>query len=130
MIATIKPRFVRNNGYGYPMKPGVVVVKETLVGAICKAFDVLPQDLTGKTRDVALVYPRHFFRYVLKNFTNYTLANIAELSGCRQHATIKHSVRTAENLMSTDAIYRAKCNRVLTKIANNQILMPKRKCQY
>lgn len=127
MIATInRPRFLQMRDYGYPIKPKSVRV--TLVGAVCRAFDVDAQALMSKTRAIDLVYPRHFYRYALKKFTNYTLDTIAELTGCTNHASVIHSVRTAENLMLTDADYRAKCDQVLKKILNNQILMPK-KCQ-
>ena len=53
----------------------------------------------------------------------YTIEQVAIMSGC-DRCTVIHSISECKNLMETDRIYREKCNQVIEKINNNQIILP------
>jgi hypothetical protein len=53
----------------------------------------------------------------------YTIEQVAIMSGC-DRCTIIHSISECKNLMETDRIYREKCNQVIEKLNNNQIILP------
>ena len=53
----------------------------------------------------------------------YTIEQVAIMSGC-DRCTVIHSISECKNLMETDRIYREKCNQVIEKLNNNQIVLP------
>ncbi len=125
--------------------PGIVLKKETLDKCISDIFGFPEVYLNVKGRYMCFMYAKHLKRYILErmlktgklaknDFTRhegkshrhkfkYTVPKIGHLSNCG-HATIIHASRTCQNLMDTDKAYREKCNKVIDKINNNQIILP------
>lgn len=64
------------------------------------AFNVDRDDVMGRTRIHNCVLARHAFAKIAKDNTTLTYAAIGRFLG-RDHATIHHSCRTAENYIET-----------------------------
>ena len=80
---------------------GQVIFRE-----VSKAFGVEESELQGKLRLQALAEARFAAMYFCRQYTPLTLAEVGELFGGRNHATIINGVRRFLDLKSVDADYR------------------------
>lgn len=69
----------------------------------CDYFEVLEEDLRGKSRDREFAQPRHFSRYLSKKYLGeyYSLAEIGSITKC-DHATVLHSVREVNKALYSE----------------------------
>lgn len=109
-----------------------------LLDAICEIFHVCHDEVKGKKRNLQIVYAKHFQRYVYERLDVnneitlskrgdgtkflFALAEIGGMLSC-SHCNIIASSRTCTDLMTTDQIYRAKCESILDKIKNKMIAL-------
>tara|TARA_R100001510_G_C7491292_1_gene98992 strand:+ start:77 stop:499 length:423 start_codon:yes stop_codon:yes gene_type:complete len=66
------------------------------------SFGVTSEEIISRTREQNVVFARHAFCLMVRKFTRLPLREIGELIGGRDHATVLHSVKTAENLIEYD----------------------------
>ncbi len=76
-----------------------------IVEAVCQVMHVPPQIITAKTRQRDAVKARNLVIYLIKKFTDSSLAEIGKHVH-RDHATVAHSLNMMENQMSYDAVLR------------------------
>ena len=85
--------------------------------------EVFQTNCTENTRRKRVVYARHIAIYFIRKYTLLSLGEIANCLGLTNHSTAVHSIKTAMNLMETDADYCSKCQLVEEKLkASNNIL--------
>lgn len=88
--------------------------------------EVFHTNCTENTRRKRVVYARHIAIYYIRKYTLLSLGEIANSVGLTNHTTAVHSIKTAMNLMETDADYCAKCKLVEEKLeASNKNLEEK-----
>lgn len=75
---------------------------------ILSSFYSQPIDkIISTSRKRELVIPRQMFCYIAKfNMPNVTLKEIGKFLGGRDHSTVIHGIRTAEDLIETDKQFR------------------------
>ena len=76
--------------------------------AVSEVFDISYDELVGRHRKQVKSIARHAFCYILKTNSKYSLAEIGEYLGGRDHATALHSIKAAKNLIDTDKHYKEK----------------------
>jgi chromosomal replication initiator protein len=69
-------------------------------------FDVPVEKLGGKTRKRQFVIARQLSMYLAKNLTDKSLKTIGEMFGGRDHSTVIYSVKTVQDLMETDMVFK------------------------
>ena len=74
---------------------------QMLIKRVCESFEVSEKELLSKRRLRYIVLPRQVFMYILRVEYKLTLERIATLLD-KNHATVLHSVRTIDGLMSYD----------------------------
>jgi len=82
------------------------------------AFDVDRDDVLGRTRLHDCVLARHAFAKIAKDNTTLTYAAIGRFLG-RDHATILHSCKTADNYIETYPYFKDRydvCTKLLKKM--------------
>ena len=77
---------------------------------VSEVFDISYEELIGRHRKQEKAYARHVFCYILKNNTKYSLKEIGEYLGGRDHATVLSSIKVAKNLAETDKVFRESIN--------------------
>ncbi len=73
---------------------------------VAEYFDVPVEKLGGKTRKRQIVIARQLSMYLAKNLTDKSLKAIGEMFGGRDHSTVIYSVKTVQDLMETDRVFK------------------------
>lgn len=81
-------------------------IERLVLSIVARWYGVQVSDISGKSRRREHVIPRHIVCALMKRYTVYTLQQIGELLGGRDHATVHNSLKAHENLMFTEPSYR------------------------
>lgn len=73
---------------------------------VAEYFNVPVEKLGGKTRKRQIVIARQLSMYLAKNLTDKSLKAIGEMFGGRDHSTVIYSVKTVQDLMETDLVFK------------------------
>ncbi len=65
-------------------------------------FGLSPNDLKGKRRSKAIVFPRQVAMYISRNLTEYSTTEVGLEFGGRDHTTVMHSCQRIDDRMKTD----------------------------
>lgn len=76
------------------------VSPKEIVSAVSKQFKVSVEDLRGSCRKSHLVYARQMAMYLLRHDFGYSLEQIGQILGGRDHSTIIYGVSKVEKLIS------------------------------
>ncbi len=79
-------------------------------------FDLSVDKLGGKTRKRQFVIARQLSMYLSKNLTDKSLKAIGEMFGGRDHSTVIYSIRTVQDLMETDLVFKDTVSELEKKI--------------
>ncbi len=82
------------------------ITLDYIKGLVAEYFDVPVEKLGGKTRKRQIVIARQLSMYLAKNLTDKSLKAIGEMFGGRDHSTVIYSVRTVQDLMETDLVFK------------------------
>jgi len=74
---------------------------------VSEFFKVELESLKGKIKKREFVIPRQVAMYFCKRYTQLTLALIGENFGGRDHSTVIHALESVEDMMKTDANFKA-----------------------
>lgn len=69
-------------------------------------FKVPVEKLGGKTRKRQFVIARQLSMYLAKQLTDKSLKAIGEMFGGRDHSTVIYSIKTVQDLMETDLVFK------------------------
>ena len=64
---------------------------------VCEYFDITPSDMRAKKRSKTVAYPRQVAMYLTRRLTDYSLPEIGEHFGGRNHSTVIHACEKIEN---------------------------------
>lgn len=73
---------------------------------VAEHFDVPVDKLGGKTRKRQFVIARQLSMYLAKNLTGKSLKAIGQMFGGRDHSTVIYSIKTVQDLMQTDLVFK------------------------
>ena len=76
-----------------------------IIAAVCHAMNISEQVIVARTRQRDAVKARNIVMYLVKKFTDSSLAEIGKYVH-RDHATVAHSLNTIEAQMTYDAVLR------------------------
>jgi chromosomal replication initiator protein len=74
---------------------------------VSEYFKVNVEQLKSKVKKREIVIPRQVSMYFCKRYTQLTLALIGENFGGRDHSTVIHALESVEDMMKTDANFKA-----------------------
>jgi len=75
---------------------------EIIQRVVAEEYHLTPNDLKGKKKSAGIVKPRHIAIYLCRELTEYSLNEIGQAFGDRDHTTIIHSHRIIEETIRTD----------------------------
>ena len=75
---------------------------EIIQRVVAEEYHLTPNDLKGKKKSAGIVKPRHIAVYLCRELTEYSLTEIGQAFGDRDHATILHSCAKIEEESRSD----------------------------
>ena len=79
--------------------------EEDVINTVCFYCKITKLELLERTRKMTIVDARKLVSKILRD-NNYTFASIGKILGNIDHASIIHYCRSAENLITTDRVFR------------------------
>ncbi len=95
----------------------VDVIKEQ----VASYFRLAPHNLSKKTRLRTYLWPRQIAIYFTREYTTFTLKEIAKMFGLVNHATVIHSVKVVANDMALDKRKQNQLNQIKLNLLKNGI---------
>ena len=92
------------------------ITLDFIKGLVAQHFDVPVDKLGGKTRKRQFVIARQLSMYLSKNLTDKSLKAIGEMFGGRDHSTVIYSIKTVQDLMETDLVFKDTVSELEKKI--------------
>ncbi len=92
------------------------ITLEFIKNLVADHFDLPVEKLGGKTRKRQIVIARQLSMYLAKNLTDKSLKNIGEMFGGRDHSTVIYSIKTVQDLMETDLVFKDTVSELEKKI--------------
>jgi len=94
---------------------------ENIKQLVAKHFNVPVEKLHSKTRLREVVMARQLSMYLAKNYTNSSLKAIGDSFGGRDHSTVIHSLKTVQDIMDTDILFKDKVNALVKKVQSTLV---------
>ncbi len=88
-----------------------------VLATVAKHMGVTRRDMTSKSRKQPIVAARHMAMYLLRKHFDLGYTEIGDAFGGRDHTTVLHALRQAENRMNNDATWRKAYEEVESKLA-------------
>lgn len=85
-----------------------VITCEAIISVCQQVFGFDQKTFNSKSRKRELVLARQAAMSLCKKYTSQSVSRIGMLIGGRDHATVLHALKSVENLLETDAEFRAK----------------------
>jgi chromosomal replication initiator protein len=95
----IAQRYLRDM-FASPRQSNISI--ETIQRVVAEAFGLSQRDLTSKKRTQKIVEPRQLAMYISREITEYSLTEIGQSFGGRDHTTVMHSCDKVEERIKTD----------------------------
>jgi chromosomal replication initiator protein len=80
----------------------VSITIETIQKKVAEHFDIRLADMTSKKRPKAIAYPRQIAMFLARQLTRYSLPEIGEAFGGRDHTTVMHACKLLESMIKKD----------------------------
>jgi chromosomal replication initiator protein len=95
-----------------------ILTSNQIINKVCEIYDVSPSLALGKLRWAKLVECRMVISHILRNdrHLDMSLKSIGFMLGRRDHTTIIHSIRTIENQIEVDEVFREKLINIYLKV--------------
>lgn len=75
---------------------------DTVQKVVAEYFDIRVADMKNNRRPKSIAYPRQIAMYLSKGLTKYSLSEIGEAFGGRDHSTVIYACRLIENRVNSD----------------------------
>ena len=86
---------------------------------VAEAFDIRLADMTSKRRPANIALPRMVAMYLSRRLTSYSLNEIGEAFGGRDHGTVLHAARSIDDKMRLDRKLQQSVDQILEKLGSN-----------
>lgn len=86
--------------------PGLVIDKDVVIKRVCRLYGIESDTLYIHTKKRTVVEPRQLAMYLMRRDLKMTLKTISGEFGIRQHGTVKNAIKTIENLIETNDLFR------------------------
>jgi chromosomal replication initiator protein len=81
---------------------GVVITIDSITRAVCKHFNLQPEQVRSKRKTAELVRARQIAMYLCRKHTHSSLKTIGNEFGGRDHSTVIHAISVIENESTFD----------------------------
>ena len=85
---------------------------------VAEYFDIKPSDMRAKKRSKAIAYPRQVAMYLARQLTDFSLPEIGDQFGGRDHTTVIHAYDKIENDIKEKSGLRVLVDKLINSIKN------------
>jgi chromosomal replication initiator protein len=96
-------------------KNGAISPKQ-LIDTVCEFYELHQDEITGKSREKRLAYPRQIIMFLLREEVHYSYPTIGQELGGRDHTTAMHAYEKISRLLETDEKLRQEVNLIKQKL--------------
>ncbi|MCE5301343.1 MAG: chromosomal replication initiator protein DnaA [Spirochaetia bacterium] len=79
-------------------------------------FNIKVQDLSSRKRPENIATARQIAMYITRNLTDYSLVQIGQYFGGKDHTTVMHAINKIEKLIKTDEKFKTQFEELVTRI--------------
>ena len=87
-----------------------------LIDAVCEFYELHQDEITGKSREKRLAYPRQIIMFLLREEVHYSYPTIGAELGGRDHTTAMHAYEKISRLLESDEKLRQEINLIKQKL--------------
>ena len=91
-----------------------------IITIISKELNIKPSDIKSKKRTATVANARRIAIYLAKELTHNSMPNIAQYLGMKDHSSISHSIKKANELIENDENFKLVVNNLKNKIINKE----------
>jgi chromosomal replication initiator protein len=91
-----------------------------IITIISKELNIKPSDIKSKKRTATVANARRIAIYLAKELTHNSMPNIAQYLGMKDHSSISHSIKKANELIESDENFKLVVNNLKNKIINKE----------
>lgn len=85
---------------------------------VAKEFNLDKKDMKSKRRTEAIAYPRQIAMYLARSMTEYSLPEIGDAFGGRDHTTVMYAYDKISKKINSDPFFSALINKIISKLKN------------
>ncbi|MCX7698878.1 MAG: chromosomal replication initiator protein DnaA [Candidatus Goldbacteria bacterium] len=83
---------------------------------VAEYFNIKVQDLSSKKRPENIALARQFAMYITRSLTDYSLVQIGQYFGGKDHTTVMHAIDKIEKLIEKNENYKVLLNELIARI--------------
>jgi len=83
---------------------------------VAEYFNIKLSDLKGRKRSKTIAYPRQVAMYLARELTDYSLPELGEFFGGRDHTTVLHAYEKIQQNVKTNKSVKELVNRLVTEV--------------
>jgi chromosomal replication initiator protein len=91
-----------------------------IINIVAKELNIKPSDIKSKKRTAAVANARRIVIYLAKELTHNSMPNIAQYLGMKDHSSISHSIKKANELIETDENFKVIIENLKNKVINKE----------
>ena len=93
-------------------------VKKNIISAVCEMFGVTENDIKSENRQHDIIVARQVCMYIMRDVMNFSLSEIGEEMGGKNHSTVNYSINKVIELMRADAVLSANVKSIINTVKN------------
>ena len=114
-IYWFKPRISERIGLIF-LEEEVKIGIDLIQKRVAEYFNIRLSDLKGRKRNRAVAYPRQVAMYLARELTDYSLPELGELFGGRDHTTVLHAYEKIQNGLKNNKSVKDLINRLVVEM--------------
>jgi chromosomal replication initiator protein len=91
-----------------------------IINIVAKELNIKPSDIKSKKRTAAVANARRVVIYLSKELTHNSMPNIAQYLGMKDHSSISHSIKKANELIESDENFKVIIENLKNKVINKE----------
>lgn len=96
----------------------ISVLVDEIIESVADKYDVTKDDMISNKRNADISHARNITMYVIREITGLSLENIGNKFGGRKHSTVKHSIDSLLEKMSTDINLKNSVHNIIKQFNN------------
>lgn len=92
------------------------VTPQFIMDIVTEQYGISVEDVKSKKKSKEIAIPRQICMYLCRKYTEYSLKNIGDLMGNRDHTTVIHGINKITSMMETDEILQNNVDILVKKI--------------
>jgi chromosomal replication initiator protein len=103
---------VTNPSFDSNKKIGIDLIQQI----VADYYNIKVQDLSSKKRPENIAMARQTAMYITRNLTDYSLVQIGQYFGGKDHTTVMHAIKKVEHMIKSDDKFKIAMDELIARI--------------